>query len=430
MSFLRNYLTYNSGNECPPEYHLWSALVILANVVSRRVYLDMEYFQITPNLYVTLVGSQGNRKTVAKDIAYDMLREVCPSIPVSAESESKEAITKYMAAPEQNRSYTDPLTNENIEYRPYGIFATELKNFLSINQVVMVDFLTTIYDRKFYDVKTKNKGTDVIKNPCVNFLACETPEWIIARLKDSVISGGFCRRMVFVYSNSPRKRIAFPKITDEQRAAFEACKNQLRKIKDIAGKVKFDDEAKTFYENWYNNLKFPDDPFMKGWMESKHIQMLKVAILIMVSEMEEPDHTKLILKKSHIEDALACIDEGVEKNLGKLGESVGRNEMALPTNKILELVKEKGGAVPEKDIQHLMMRDLSGMEFLAAVHALVGMEKLVKIKLADPRTNVVRHWLLTPEKAQAFKNATNQVITPTPAKDATASSPSSSPAGK
>jgi hypothetical protein len=415
MSFLQNYLTYNSGNECPEEYHLWSALVVLANVVSRRVYLDMEYFQITPNLYVTLVGTQGNRKTVAKDIAYDMLREVCPDIPVSAESESKEAITQYMAKPEQARHYVDPTKGERVEYHPYGIFATELKNFLSINQIVMVDFLTTIYDRKFYDVKTKNKGVDIIKNPCVNFLACETPEWIIARLKESVISGGFCRRMIFVYSTGQRKRIAFPKITDEQRAAFESCKQWLRDIKDIQGVVTFDDEARTFYEDWYNNIKFPDDPFMRGWFESKHVQMLKVAILVMVSETKE-----LILRLRHIQVALEFIN-GLEKNLPKLGESVGRNELALPTNKIVDIVANAGGAMLERQVQALMMRDLNGVEFMSAIHSLVGMEKLVKLKLRDPKTNIEKMWLLTPEKALTVKERAGSVLS--------SPTPSASPAG-
>src|SRR5882672_7575845 len=107
MSFLADYLHRNSGNEVPRNYHIWSALTVLSSIVSRKVCINMDQFKIYPNLYVCLVGDQANRKTIAKDIAYDLLRKIAPELPVSGESMSKEAITKFMAANEQLRTFVD-----------------------------------------------------------------------------------------------------------------------------------------------------------------------------------------------------------------------------------------------------------------------------------------------------------------------------------
>jgi hypothetical protein len=310
-NFIADYLTYNSGNECPENYHIWSALSILSATVNRKIWIDMGYFEIIPNLYVCLVGEQGNRKTVAKDIAYDMFREVCPNIPVSAESMSKEAVAQYMASEEQARSFKDPATQKIIETHPFAIFITELKNFLSINAVTMVDFLTTIYDRKFYDVKTKNKGNDIIPNPCVTFLACETPEWLIARLKDSIISGGFCRRMLFIVESDSDVRIAFPSITKESAEAALRCKAHLKILNspDFAGQIVWSSDAKEYYENWYKNLKLPSDPFMKGFYRSKHIQVLKVASLCTAADYEKSKTLPLVMTIEAFQAAEALVNK-------------------------------------------------------------------------------------------------------------------------
>ena len=50
MSFLRDYALYNSGNECSRNYHIWSALVLLAATAGRRVSCRWGYFDILSNL--------------------------------------------------------------------------------------------------------------------------------------------------------------------------------------------------------------------------------------------------------------------------------------------------------------------------------------------------------------------------------------------
>lgn len=377
MSFLRHYINYNSGNECPDNFHIWTALSILSSTVGAKVKIDRSYFTIYTNLFVCLVGLQGSRKTTAKDIGFDLLKEAIPDVQVSSECESKEFITKYLADPKRHRKYKTK-DGKEVTYTPYSIFATELKNFLAMNQVSMVDFLTAIYDRtgKQYESKTKNKGEDSIPSPFVNFLACETPEWLAARLKDSVISGGFCRRMVFVYETNAKPPIAFPQITPDGVESRKYCLNWLRKIKDVEGVFQWGPGTAEWFINWYNETKAKkqNNPFMEGWYSSKDAQLLKVAMLVALSE-----DTELTLQLNHLQYALAIIDN-LEVNLPKLVSTIGRNELAIPTGRLLDVVTQHG-KIPEKTLQGLMYNDMTPMEFLSVLNHLKNTEQLVVCRL-------------------------------------------------
>src|SRR5271165_697451 len=126
-SFIDDYLLYNIGNEAHEKFHLWAALSVLSSVVSRKVWTRKSdprkpelgnYMWVKPNLYICLVGEQGNRKTTARDVAYELYKYICPDAVVTAERMSPEAITKFMAEDENLRYYEDPVTKERVEYRP------------------------------------------------------------------------------------------------------------------------------------------------------------------------------------------------------------------------------------------------------------------------------------------------------------------------
>lgn len=365
MSFLQDYALYNSGNECSRNYHIWSALVVLAATTGRRVSCRWGYFDIHPNLYVVLIGKQGFRKSTAKDIARDMFIEACPDIPVGASVQSREDIVKFMASEACLRAYTDE-TGSPIEYRPMVFFVNELKNFLSIDPGKMIEFMTDIYDRKFFDASTIKHGLQKIVNPCVNFLACETPVWIIDKLKSNIISGGFARRVLYVYETVRGPKITFPTITDEAKAARERCILHLQKLPSICGEFVWTDAARKFYDKWYQGIKPPEDEVMAGYYESKHIQLMKVAMLLALAEKEP----KLVLTEQLLQLALVLLDE-IEINMPKLSVAAGRNELAIPQQRIMELLKECKGYMREKQLKIVIGKDLNPTEIFSLLRHLV-----------------------------------------------------------
>lgn len=394
QNFLADYLKYNEGNECPKSYHIWSAFCVLSSVISRRVYIDQGYFRVHANLYVCLVGKQGNRKTTAKDIAYDLLRDTHPEIPVSGESMSKEAITKFMAADEQLLVFTDE-KGMPVEYRPLSIFATELKYFFSINPVAMTDFLTAIYDRKKLDVITKNQGTDTIINPYVVFLACETPEWLVARLKDSVLSGGFLRRLILVNETELGIRIPFPEVTAEASAAWARVKTHLKGLTRFSGPFTWTPEAREWFSKWYVNLKIPADPILAAFYGSINDQLLKICMLITLCDY---DCKKLVLTVDVLQVGLQIL-HNLEKTIPRLSEGIGKSELSSSVMQVLDVLDSVGGEIAEGKLHGLVFNNLPRPNDFEEV--LKQLERQDKIRRANlTRGGVTKKMVLTLARSQ------------------------------
>ncbi len=352
-SFIFRYQQYNSGNECPRNYHIWSALVVLASTVLNRVHLFHGYFNIYPNLYVCLVGKQGSRKSTAKDIARDLLTTTFPDYPVAASVQTREDIVKFMAADECLFSFVDE-NNATQEMRPFTLFLNELKNFLSFNPGGMIEFLTDIYDRggKVFNSSTLKRGLENVINPCVNMLACETPDWIIDKLKLKIISGGFSRRVVFVYETERGARISFPTLPPNGPLLWVQMQEHLKKVSQVVGPFTWEQEARQFFDIWYTSLKTPEDDIMEGYYESKHIQLLKLAMLLALAE-ENPHRT---ITTTNLKTGIAILDS-IETNMPKLSIASGRNELALPMMRVLDVLTRLGGMCEEQTWKQILSKD-------------------------------------------------------------------------
>lgn len=384
MSFLRDYLKYTSGNEAHPVYHQYAALVGLSSIVSRRVWISLGYFDIYPNLYVVLVGPAGNRKTTAMSTCKKLLRQL-KDIPFSAECQTKESVVQELAT--CTRSFKPNKDSPNIEYHPMTICVTELSQFLGANSAHMVDFLTTVYDQDFYDLKTKSKGHETIIGPYITLLACTTPSWITSYLKQDVISGGFSRRAIFVYETEKAQRVAFPEITDEMADAWVRVVEKSKQLMKIGGEFQWDISAKAWYEDWYNNLEVPTSEVLAPFYESKHIQILKIAMLIAVSESQD-----LVMRTQYLQTALAIIDLA-EENLERVFSGMGRNELNAIAKKVLETLHMAAPkyAIPETVLTNQLFNDANTQEITQILQHLTQADKIVRFQVT--KNNKSKIWI-------------------------------------
>lgn len=377
FEFISTYLEFNAGNECPKNYHMWSALVLLAAAVHKRVRVSWGYFDVYPNLFVCLVGRQGFRKSTAKDIAADLFTEVFPDYPTGASVQTREDIVRFMASDECGYSFTNEL-NEMVEVRPIVFFVNELKNFLSVDPGKMIDFLTDIYDRKRFKSSTIKRGLEDIVNPCLNILACETPKWITDKLKADIITGGFARRVIYVYETEQTLRIPFPERPKNAATMWTEMKEHLLRVADTTGLFQWSDAARIFWSDWYPLLIKPEDEIMEGYYSSKHIQALKVAMLIALAESP----IELVLTTDRLQKAIALLDS-IEGNMPKLSVAAGRNELAVPTQTILELLAKNGGWMSEKALRCRMGKDLTPVEQLSVLRYLQETDQIFVREVED-----------------------------------------------
>lgn len=372
MDLLKDFWQYCECYEISRNHSIWSGLGLMSAVVNKKVYIQRGDLIHYCTLYTCLVGPQGSGKSTAKDFAKDIFSLVCPRTLVGADIQSREDIVRTMASADAEQEFT----NEDgaiVKIRPYVLFIDELKNFLSFNPLGMISFLTAVYDRPFFDSRTIKRNLEVIYNPSMVVLACETPEWIIDKLKTSVISGGFSRRMNFVYEQTDICR-PHPTISPSAREARNRVIDHLHKIRDFSGHFTWTDSGTEFWSTWYveNRQNMPDDSIMQGYRRTKHVQLLKVCMLIDLASKRPT------LQMSHelLVQGLAVLG-AIEVNMPKLSIASGRNELAVPMQRILEILDLRGGMMPKKLLQKETGKDLSPMEQLSVINFLRETDQIV-----------------------------------------------------
>lgn len=402
MSFLSEYRSYVSGNEANENFHLWSAIACLSAIVSRRVWVPQGIFTIYPNMYVVLVGPAGSRKTTAMGVCKDFIRSMA-DIPMSAEAITKAALVREMAENTQHFK----IGEDTHTMSPMTVCVTELSNFLGVDAAQMIDFLTTIYDEKEYKYKTKgktgdaNRSEDKVVGPHLTFLACTTPSWISNYLKSDVIGGGFCRRAMFIYETEQSGIVPFPELTPEQEAAKVRAIIEARQIQEIKGPFIWTPEAKAFYSKWYIDhrmwLKAHPEDSLSGYHESKHAQLLKLMMLMTLSEMKD-----LVVRKSVLEACLHMLTL-TERNLGKVFLGMGRNELAASASAILDMLGRTGGILPFKQLRSATFNQVNSKEFYEVMQHLQNSDQILKFTGSTTSDPTPREYVILPTRLEELR---------------------------
>jgi len=384
--FLDSYRVYSSGNEAHPTYHIFSGLIALSSIIGRRVWVDMGPFVYVPNLYVILVGPSGNRKTTAMTPAKNLIRAL--GLPYSAECVTKEKLVLDVFAQERVIKDMPEEYSKFKTFSPMTCVVTELSEFLGAGGLGMINFLVTIYDQDYYDIRTKNKGDTSITGPYLCLLGCTTPDWITIYLKQDIISGGFSRRAIFVYESTKGAPIPIPIVTPEMATAWNDLLAYGKRLMEVKGPMIWDGEAKKFYCDWYiqHSKRNAPHPMLVGYFESKHAQLLKIATLLSLS-----DNFDRILSVRHLQFALEILGLA-ELNMSKVFAGMGRNELNPVANKVVEAIRsqpeieQKIGAltqrvrvIPEKQLRAIFFHEASSMEMDQILRHLEDTGKIEKL---------------------------------------------------
>jgi len=346
-------MTYVQKDEAHPRYHLWGCMAALSSLVGRKVWIQRPYQRIHANIYVILVGPQGNRKTAARDICKNFLKKVnevagdIDPLPFSSESTTREQLIHEMTKNERTYKCDDRIDS----YYPMTIMPSEMKEFLSVDPARMVNFLTDGYDTNYYDYSVRGRPEkDIIPNPYIVIFGCETPDWLTDRLKERVVSGGFSRRVTFLYETE-HSIVIDTTLPPECIAAEERMVKYALRIKSLVGEVKLSEPARLFYNEFRMTNKKAPIPALVGFYESKHDLMLKLSILVLTSESSD-----LVVERNHLEMVLQMINDA-EINMPRVFSGSGRNELGPVATKLEDLLERVKGPVLEKECMIHMWGD-------------------------------------------------------------------------
>jgi hypothetical protein len=365
-SWLTNFVDYASAGEAPFETLFWTGVSTIAGALQRRVYIDMRYFQFLPNFYIILVAPPGIiAKSTTANIGMNLLRE-SGIARFGPEVTTWQSLAQSMAL--NKDTYVD-LGGKSYEQSAVTICADELGNLFDPKNREMVDFLITLWDGKRGTLtkETKTSGTDVIVNPWINIIACTTPAWITANMPETVISGGFTSRCLFVYADQKRQLVAYPgRVVDakDKQLEFNLVRDLRECIGRLTGQYRLTEEAYEFGENWYTSHNNEKHPYLNSnqfasYRARKQVHIHKLAMVLAASESNE-----LWIQRHHLERAASLVSS-VEPHMSMSFEGIGQSQATKSANTLIKLV-EDFGPLTEMELVHKAWNFMTGADYEAA----------------------------------------------------------------
>jgi len=280
-TFIGEYMAYMSEQETATEYDFWCACWLLSTAVGRSVVVDRPRAPVFLNLYAILVANSGvTRKSAAVGVARGLARELLEDDPMLGFIESK-TLPEQLERILHDRSIT-------VGSGGAAIAVSELATFLGTESynAHMPALLTDLYDcpASRRGGGTISRGPTLLSDVFVNFLSASTPAWLIRSVNPNVVEGGFTSRCIFVHSEHPKRRIAWPENTV---TTTRPLLDRLRVIRTLGRdyrKITISDPALAGFRKWYSSRKLHVDPFRSSFESREDSHVLRIAAFLSIND--------------------------------------------------------------------------------------------------------------------------------------------------
>ena len=308
--WLELLLESTSEAEAPTRYFWWAGLCAISAVVGKKIYLQRgPFYKLYPNIYVALVSARsGLRKGIPIMIAKKLVQEL-DSVRVISGCNSIQGLIKELSM--QQTFKTGAVINE-----AQGLMISdEFESFITEDPRALT-YLTALHNTHEHEESWKKrlKGSPLeeLKSPCLSLLVASNEALFESMVKQKDIEGGFIAR-TFIVHESKRKKINSLIYTDEEIAKLleedaifhEQLFNRLKDILKLNGKMSLSLDARKYYRSWYEQLSSLESSDITGSTERLGDQVLKVAMLISVSNKDDLEISESDLIKA-IEESEAC----------------------------------------------------------------------------------------------------------------------------
>lgn len=395
--FVSSYMDFTKGQEATDRIHRWVALSVIAGALERKVWLHRGHYTLFPNLYTFIIGPSGVvRKSTSTAIGVDMLREI-DTIRIMSERVTAASLIKQLADSQKNFDYK----GFAVKQCPTFTYASELNVFLNEIFGSISELLTTFYDcvpndsSKSWKYQTIGGGVTNIYGPCLNLLGASTPTWLVRAIPASEMEGGFASRVIYVVEDTSRRAIAFPdgetKAEDYELHRRRLVDN-LKRIHNLVGPMfvtpEFRAQGQLWYESHQKSQRSNTDLRFSGYYGRKFDTVLKVAMLLSVSESSD-----LIIDTRHFEQSLALLQD-IESRMFDAFGSHGENPNSTLMNKIWSILKNEKRMTLSR-LMNMLHRDAGHERVCLVVDNLAFMHRVTKVN--DQRAGDVYITAVQPE---------------------------------
>ena len=173
-------------------------------------------------------------------------------------------------------------------------------------------------------------------------------------------------------------------------------------MKLLAGPVDYTDDAREWYNDWYDKYSNQADIEGEGWVSRIPDHMLRTAICLQVCE----DMT-LILKKPILQAAYAAL-RVIEDSMPAAFAQIGIHAGAGGIDRIIDVLKKGGGKATNWDIYDKTLRFFS--DPIGLKRAMVGLMQVgwIKRDSFDAQTATEVFSLVRPDLRMGSTNAKNR----------------------
>lgn len=293
----------------PKPFAQWSALSAVAGAMGRRVWYPMANYDIRSNLFVVLIAPPGRNKSVSLILPFTKVfsRLTTPVGTTEDDQNFNSGLDQYGLRNYPLYMIQDRITPEKLavdmtkitrldlrlsspaldEFYDSSItlVTSEFGTFMGRHERYLQMFMTDMWDSKSeYSHKTKTSGEYIVKGPCLNWLACATPEQFVDNLPEDARSQGLLSRMLPIYYDGDR----IPQSLIQERVSENTVNNLRNDLADISkmyGPMTFDEDAFKIVDE---DIKAgippePTDNHLSEYVQRRVSHFIKVAIAVSAS---------------------------------------------------------------------------------------------------------------------------------------------------
>jgi len=371
--WLEEYLLCTSGHETPELYSKWVGIGLIASALKQNVWLDMNTFELYPNVFIVIVDSPSSGKShVINNFGLKLLLKAdeldYDGVPINIYDQkiNSAALIKSMSELYKKKK-------ENCAV----VIAEELGFFTDMGgeNTNLTKVLIRTYDNSNLGNETIARALESVPKAQLNIIGGTTADSLKRSISKEFLGSGALSRIIFVHSEEIGEPMPFPEPPEGNKQRFHRLAKKLNEFKNLKGEFTFGKNAAKWYADWYiRYFKGVQDKEDKKMTKRVAGKLLKLAMIFSVARsdslsIEIPDLVSAVKMLNEVQNNYHFIDRNLMKN--EFGDRTQRLYDEIRKSKKIkhsDLMRKTYHWMPKKELEDciatLVDSDMITAEFL------------------------------------------------------------------